>query len=582
MEFSELLINCCEKVGCTNVELSKASGVDASLISRLKNGSRTLSAKSETLRKICDGFLLLKKEKNLIDIPDDLYNKFSVLLDNNSKKETEKFKTFSENFNYFIEQLNIPNNHLAKYFSVDPSLVSRIRSGKRKPADMDEFITIFSDYLKKYFFNDNNIEFYLREFELSRDELSIDNFHNKLSDRLIKKTLQKDTSIIHFLDKLNDFDLEEYIAAIKFNDIHIPKVPFSLPKNKYYCGFEEMRTGTVDFLKMVATSKKVGAITIFSDFTIEKLSEDVNFSKKWMFGLAMIIKRGNHINQVHYIDRPFKEIMLGLEAWIPLYMTGQISPYYMKCKTNQVFCHLLFSAPDIASLSGEAIAGFENEGRYLLSNRKKDMQFYEKRSQRILEKASPLMEIYKKENEKQYYEKQKGNAEKSGNRKNILSSPTLYTIPDALLKSMLSKSTLSTSVKEKILKQTDLLKQRMEIVLDKDFITDILPILSKEEFYKEPLKLQLTDIFEHSDITYSYNEYLLHIEAMENYKNNHKNYNYMVSSDRGFKNIQIFIHEGLSVTVAKSNSPNIIFVIKHKQLCEAFENMEILVRDEKQ
>lgn len=340
-----------------------------------------------------------------------------------------------------------------------------------------------------------------------------------------------------------------------------------------------MRTGTVDFLKMIATSKKVGAITIFSDFTIEKLSKDVNFAKKWMFGLAMIIKRGNHINQIHYLDRPFKEIMLGLEAWIPLYMTGQISPYYMKCKTNQVFCHLLFCAPGIATLSGEAIAAHENEGRYFLSNKQEDMNYFEKRSQRILEAASPLMNIYKKENEKQFYEMQKENSDKSGTRKHILSSPALYTIPDALLKSMIGKSSLSSTQKDSIKQQADELKQRMERMLKISHVTDILPILSEEEFYKEPLKLQLTDIFEHAEIPYSYAEYLLHIEGMEHYKSNHDNYNYMISSERGYKNIQIFIHEGHSVTVEKSDSPNIVFVIKHKQLCEAFQNMEIPVRD---
>ena len=66
-------------------------------------------------------------------------------------------------------------------------------------------------------------------------------------------------------------------------------------------------------------------------------------------------------------------------------------------------------------------------------------------------------------------------------------------------------------------------------------VTDILPILSEEEFYKEPLKLQLTDIFEHAEITYSYAEYLLHIEGMEHYKSNHDNYNYMISFERGYK-----------------------------------------------
>lgn len=580
MNFSDLFVNLCETVNCTNIELSKVSGIDASLISRLKNGSRTIAAESETLVKICKGLLYLAKEKGVANFPKDIYEKFNHVLLESSKKELEKITIFSQNLNYIMEQLNISNVHLAKFFYVDPSYISRIRTGKRKPADMNEMISRFSDYLIKYYFNENHLSFYLNEFELTFDEFNSSNFQELLSSWLISKKSKKENTIIHFLDKLNDFNLEEYIAAIRFNDIHIPKVPFALPVKKYYCGFEEMRKGTVDFLKMIATSKKVGAINIFSDFTIEKLSKDVNFAKKWMFGLAMIIKRGNHINQIHYLDRPFKEIILGLEAWIPLYMTGQISPYYMKCKTNQMFNHLLFCAPGVAALSGEAITAYEDEGRYFLSTRQEDMNYFEKRSQRILEAASPLMNIYKKENEKQFYETQKENSDKSGTRKHILSSPALYTIPNPLLKSMIGKSSLSSTQKDIIKQQADELKQRMERMLKFSHVTDILPILSEEEFYKEPLKLQLTDIFEHAEITYSYAEYLLHIEGMEHYKSTHDNYNYMISSERGYKNIQIFIHEGHSVTVQKSDSPNIVFVIKHKQLCEAFQNMEMPVRDE--
>lgn len=97
MNFSELLIDYCQKVGCSNVELSKASGVDASLISRLKNGSRTITAESETLRKICDGLLLLANEKNVIKIPNDIYKRLNDILYEYSKKEFEKTKTFSQN-----------------------------------------------------------------------------------------------------------------------------------------------------------------------------------------------------------------------------------------------------------------------------------------------------------------------------------------------------------------------------------------------------------------------------------------------------------------------------------------------------
>ena len=36
------------------------------------------------------------------------------------------------------------------------------------------------------------------------------------------------------------------------------------------------------------------------------------------------------IHIIHDVERPMKDMMLGLENWIPLYMTGQIFPYYLK------------------------------------------------------------------------------------------------------------------------------------------------------------------------------------------------------------------------------------------------------------
>jgi len=580
MDFVQKLTDFCKEIDCTNKELSIASGVDASLISRIKSGSRTVSSESDTLRKLCEGLIVLSNQKGRLRFSGNIYEQLRDILKANEKKEYEKIKNFSYNMNYLIEQFNISNSHIAKILTVDPSLISHIRRGRRKPSDMRRFIADLSKYLIKYCFGEKHKEFYAEEFGVEAELISVDNFEDLLTDWILRNNKKNLNSITNFLDKLNDFNLEEYIAAIHFNDIHIPKVPFNFPVRKHYYGFEEMRIGTINFLKMVATSKKVGTVTMFSDFTIQKLSEDISFSKKWMFGLAMMIKRGNHINQIHYLDRPFKEIMLGLEAWIPLYMTGQISPYYMKHKTNQTFCHLLFCAPETVVLSGEAISDFEEEGRYLLSNRKEDMDFYNNKSKRLLQTASPLMEIYKKENEKTYYDKQNENSEKPGKRKHILSSPALYTIPDSLMESMIAKSSLSPESKENIIKQTDLLKKRTETVIKNNNICDFLPILSEEEFIKEPLKLQLTDIFEGVDIPYTYNEYMLHIKGMEDYKTGHENYDYHISSERGYKNIQIFIHEGCSVTVAKSNSPNIMFVIKHKQLREAFEVMEFPVRDQ--
>ncbi len=80
---------------------------------------------------------------------------------------------------------------------------------------------------------------------------------------------------------------------------------------------------------------------MYSDMPMKEMAKDPEFPKKWMFGMAMMLKKGLHLHQIHNLDRSFDEMMLGLESWIPMYMTGQISPYYFKNAPNDVFLHFL-------------------------------------------------------------------------------------------------------------------------------------------------------------------------------------------------------------------------------------------------
>lgn len=57
---------------------------------------------------------------------------------------------------------------------------------------------------------------------------------------------------------------------------------------------------------------------------------------------------------------------------IPMYMTGQISPYYLKNVQNNAFIHLLKVSGGVA-LSGEAISGCHSDGKYYLTKSKEEV-----------------------------------------------------------------------------------------------------------------------------------------------------------------------------------------------------------------
>lgn len=102
-----------------------------------------------------------------------------------------------------------------------------------------------------------------------------------------------------------------------------------------------------------------------------------------------VFKKGHHLNIIHNLDRPFNEMMLGLESWIPIYMTGQISPYYLSNLKNNIYNHLNYVSA-AAALSGECINGFHNKGMYYLTTNKNEIEYYKEKSDLLLKKLNHL------------------------------------------------------------------------------------------------------------------------------------------------------------------------------------------------
>ena len=63
-----------------------------------------------------------------------------------------------------------------------------------------------------------------------------------------------------------------------------------MPLSKTYYGTEEMKAAEIDFLKATALSKSKERVFI-SDMQMDDMAEDMDFSKKYMFGLAAMLKK---------------------------------------------------------------------------------------------------------------------------------------------------------------------------------------------------------------------------------------------------------------------------------------------------
>ena len=574
MKFCEQLGKYIEQLSCTAKELCELSGISPSTFSRYRSGERIPEIDTVAFDGLCNALEAVAREKGYGDMTRENIKRAFLDCEDIIPADRESMR---QNFNTLISALDINIKRMCKEINYDVSTVFRIRNGTRKPADPERFVAAIAGFTARELrtpteisavaqlvgCNESDIEDVSQRYEVICKWLFSD--HARQSREI------KSGGIEEFLDKLDEFDLNEYIKVIKFEELKVPSVPFQLPSSKTYFGIKEMMESELDFLKATVLSKSTAPVTMYSDMPLKEMAKDPDFPKKWMFGMAMMLKKGLHLNQIHNLDRSFDEMMLGLESWIPMYMTGQISPYYFKNIQNNVFLHFL-KVSGTAALSGEAIAGYQADGRYYLTKVKKEVEYYRKRAEEMLRNAYPLMDIYRSERENDLNAFLSDDTRRSGKRRSILSTLPLYTMSEKLLNRILSRHGTDAEQAEKIKKNVAAQKKRIMTILETEIIEDSVPIFTPEEFVSHPPVLELAGVFCERDILYSKAEYEEHLKETEAFAERNPNYVLNEGISHAFRNLQILIHEGQWAMVSKGNSPAIHFVIRHTKLRSAIEN----------
>lgn len=575
MNFKEVLNKYLKELNCSQKMLSESSGLSETVISRYKSGERTPVKNSEQLTKLTTAIFNISKTMSKKQYTlDKIENDFNKVLQNDNFDYT----TLSNNLNILITSLKISINEMSKYIVFDSSHISRIRYGKAKPSNPIEFSNKICTYIFNRYNNPDDINNLMTIIGCKKNDLSNNNFYNTLFTWLTSESIQVKNQINNFLYDLDSFNLNDYIKAIKFDELKVPSIPFYKAKSRHYYGIEEMKEGELNFFKATVLSKSKEDIFMCSHMPMEDMAEDVSFGKKWMFAIAMCLKKGHHLNIIHNLDRPFNEMMLGLESWIPIYMTGQISPYYLKDSKNSVYNHLDYVSGNVA-LTGECIKGYHNKGMYYLTTNKNEIKYYKEKSELILKKAKSLMQIYRENNIEEYELFLKNDEEIPCDRTRYLSSLPLFTISDKLLNKMLKRNKFSKTDIDKIIKYKKEELKYMNNILKRNKVNDYIYIIEENEFKNDPPSLSLNNLFIDKKIKYTYNEYIEHLRQTKEWSKQEKNYELNYVNDKTFKNITITFIKNHYVIISKSSNPTIHFVIEHPKLVEAIENFSPIVKD---
>ena len=575
MTFSEQLNKYISELNCTAKELTDVSGLSASVLSRYRTGSRVPTTDSEQFMQLVQGIATIANERGYSEFT---VEKIQKTLEDCLQDATFPYELFQINFDTLLTSLSINVADLSHFLNFDSSYISRIRNGQRRPSNPQDFAQNVSKYIAGHCSESDKVTI-AKLVHCTTEEINNDSLcRDKIIHWLLNEQIEKKDVVLPFLSKLDEFDLNEFIRSIHFDELKVPSVPFQLPTSKNYYGIDEMCEGTLDFFKATVLSKSKEDLIANDDTPMADKANGTDFMKKYIFAVALTLKKGLHIHFIHNINRPFEEMMMGLEGWIPMYMTGQISPYYLKDVHNKLFGHFLYSS-GAAALSGECIMDYHQNGKMYLTKNKTEMSYYRQRALDILSKASPLMDIYRIESKDAFYSFVERDIVTPGNRRSILSALPIHTLSEELLLQILNHNHIEEADKKRILDFAKKQRQLYENILSNRQIIDEIPVISEMEFLEQPMLLPLSEIFYEKDIVYTYAEYLEHMEQTITYSQNNSNYTVKQNSRYPFKNIQIRILKGKWVVISKNKTPAIHFVIHNPQLRNALENMVIPVYD---
>lgn len=556
MKFSEKLNGYIRRLSCTAKELSEASQLSSAAISRLRSGSRLPDGKD--LERLVGGILAVAARKGVRglsaeEVRSDLSEASDLFL-----LDAELFRG---NLNRLLEALSVSVSDLARALNYDTSYLSRVRSGQRTPADLRGFSAEVAKYAAGRFTGEPQRLTVAQLIGVSPKDLSDDAAYY----RLLLKWLTGDgrsgaNSVMAFLETLDRFDQEGYLKAIRYGEWKVPTVPFSFPTTKRYYGTEEMKKGVLDFLKVTAFSKSEEPAILYNGIPLEESGED-DFRKKYRFGLAVLVKKGLQLRMIHDVGHPFSELMQSLSGYIPFYMSGQLTPYWLE--NGGAFCRSL-QVSGAAAIAGECVADGVSHGMACLTKGREELSFYGMQAEDLLKKSRPLMEILRAEERERFFA---AAAAGTGAFRCRLSGLPLYTASEALLRRMLESRGIPEEEGRAVLARAARQREQAEAFLKRGTALVEVPQLSEEAFSESSVGIEGLS----KEAFYRFEEYREHLHETLEFIGLHENCGLKETKAPVFRSLDLWICPGEWAVIAKKGRETVSFLTRYPPLLRSLE-----------
>ena len=451
----------------------------------------------------------------------------------------------NEKLDFLMRITNTANNTLGKYLSFDASYISRIRRGKRSFPRQQSCLEPISDFFVEHIDSD---------------------YRQKLVSEIIGSPWPDSPEEARLLLTrwLSSPDSEEGPAAAVPEAAPAP-LPESSASVAFFYGNSGKRQAVEQFLTELICLEKPPQLLLYSNEEFDWMYEDPAFAKTWAVLLLRYIQKGGRIRIAHTISRASGEMLVALQKWIPIYMTGAVEPYFYPKTLDRIFRKTMFIARGhsavLASSVGEHTAGAMN----CLVHDLRAVDAAEQEFSDFLALCRPLMQVYTYSRRDAFLQTVQKFHQYCENMITVRTTPSFYTMPKAVADSMTQR--LHSGWLHRRCEAAQNSFREMEEAGKS--LTEVLQLPAADTIRQGAVAFPMCDLFDQPGLFYTADEFAAHLDAMIERLKAHENYHVILAPALPLEQT-VYVKEDMGVILVKTEYPSIAFAMNDQRMAAAF------------
>ena len=469
--------------------------------------------------------------------------------------------SFAEKLAFLMRITETSNKELAAELAVDPSMISLMRTGKRKLSKNSPHAKKMASFFAKH-----------SPAAFQRQALSDMLGQTSISSSMPVEALA--VSLENWLQGQSDGIADAILTGIQTLPVQEESLPEPLPgptppqqeQTLFFYGEEGRREVMSLVMQQLQQMEAPGSVLTVVDDNLEWLLSDYMLTKKIQTGFLELSERGFSFYQImpplNYINRYAES----LQFWLPIYAAGKTKVYYYPRLRGNLYRHSIIVVPGRCMQYASSVGLGSTSDVTMFSTDPKLVSAFEKQFQEHIALCKPSLNVHR--NSEDSFHCFSELFSRQGDTIQAISSLSINSMPRELLERFVREADNPAWAKTFGMYLNVL--AHFEQRLGQDPYIDMCRLASAAEVRAGTVPVAAPSKTHPDQLCYTPETYCLHLKNILRLMEQYENYCFLPLSEKECPEYNIFVNEGGMGLVVRATQPLLMLEIRRPPMITAF------------